>query len=536
MMKKVTIYLAVLVIVQFVSCKKYQIEDVKLKPWTPVLAAPLVNSIFGVDDIFEHTDSSRLQIDENGVLGIVYSGTIFSFAVDDIISVGGNDMSIVFPYPNPGYPIPVSDTVSGSQVFLIDFDAEDADNIQAHELAILDGFMDFTVISELAFESQITITIPHATKNGQPFQEEFDLSPGETKIDSVDMSGYLYDLTQENLGYNQILYEFQAVVAYDPDIPAGTDFISIAASFDEIEIDYMTGYFGINTVVLGTDTIEIDLFDNTLSGQFQFVDPNLKFKTTNSFGFPILVDVTEFKSINLDNQTETDIYLEGITDVPFIIDYPTVIGDSVVVNSEFTNQNSNIEDILNNGSKKVIWGLNAVSNPNGPPPDLNFLSHESEMVIQTEITVPLKGYTWDWVFTDTLEIDVDENPDELLELTIRLILDNGFPADGTVQVYLADSLFQLTDSLFDEPTQILYSGLIDAEGIVIQSTKTITDIFVEGESINNLTEAKHLIFFAGMESTNGSPPDNQVIEIREDYTMGLVISLKAKVLVDPDNL
>ena len=535
-MKKIALLLAVFVAVQFVSCKKYQLDDVRVNPWTPELAAPLINSTFGVEDIFDHTDSSRLQIDENGVLGIVYSGTIFSFAVDDIIKVGGNDMNIVFPYPNPGYPTPVSDTISGSQVFLMQFDVEDADNIQVHELAILDGFMNFTVTSELAFNTQIKITIPHANKDGQPFQEEFDLLPGETKVDSFDMSGYLYDLTQEDLGFNQILYEFQAVVAYDPNVPAGTDFISIAASFNKIGIDYMTGYFGINTVVLGTDTIEIDLFDNTLSGQFQFVDPNLKFKTTNSFGFPILIDVTEFKSINLDDQTETDIYLEGITDAPFIIDYPSVIGDSVVVLSEFTNENSNIEEILNNGTKKVIWGLNAVSNPNGPPPDLNFLSHESELVIHTEITVPLKGYTWDWVFTDTLEIDVDENPEELLELTLRLILDNGFPADGVVQVYMADSLFQLTDSLFDEPTQILISGLIDADGIVIQSTKTITDIFLEGESISNLTEASHLIFFAGMESTNGSPPDSQVIQIKEDYTLGLVLSLKAKILVDPDNL
>ena len=67
-------------------------------------------------------------------------------------------------------------------------------------------------------------------------------------------------------------------------------------------------------------------------------------------------------------------------------------------------------------------------------------------------------------------------------------------------------------------------------------TKTITDIFLEGESITNLTEASYIIFFAGMESTNGSPPENQVIQILEDYTLGLVLSLKAKVLVDPDNL
>ena len=438
-------------------------------------------------------------------------------------------------YPDPGFPIPVLDTIYDSKVFEVDFDVEDADNVEAHELAILDGFMNFTITSELAFETQIKITIPHALKNGQPFQKDVVVAPGETKENNFDVSDYIFDLTQEDLGFNQILFEFQAIIAYDPDAQATGDMISIIASFDEIEIDYITGYFGQNMVVLDTDTIEIDLFDNTVSGQFQFIDPNLKFTTSNSFGFPVLMDVTEFKSVNLD-QTETDIILEGITDGPYVIGYPTVLGDTVVIKNEFTNENSNIETILNSGTKKVIWGLNALSSPDGPTPDLNFISHESGLEIRTRITVPLKGYTWDWIFTDTLEIEVDENPEELLELTLRLILDNGFPADGVVQIYMTDSLFQLTDSLFEEPTQILISGLIDDLGNVIQSTKTITDILLEEESITNLIEATHLIVFAGMESTNGSPPENQVIEIHEDYTLGLVLSFKAKVLVDPDNL
>ncbi len=534
-MKKTTLFIAAIVIIQFISCKKYNLDDVKVNPWTPELAAPLINTTFGVEDIFDHTDSSTLEVDENGVLGIVYSGSIFSFAIDDIIKVGGDDMEIMFPYPNPGLPNPVSDTVSGSQVFVVDFDADDADNVEVHEMAILDGYMQFAINSELAFETQVRITIPNALNNGQPFQEEFSLLPGESKVDSFDMSGYLLDLTQENLGFNQLLFEFQAVIAYDPNIPAGTDFISVNTSFDNVGIDYMTGYFGQNTVVLGTDTIEIDLFDNTVSGQFQFIDPRLDFTTVNSFGFPILIDVTEFKSVNID-QTETDIYLEGITDVPFIIEYPTVLGDSVTVNNEFTNQNSNIETIVNSGTKKVIWGINALSSPEGPTPELNFLSHESKLEVQTRITVPLKGYAWDWVFTDTLAIDIDENPEEILEITLRLILDNGYPAEGVVQVYMADSLYQLTDSLFSEPTQILTSGLVDQDGVVYQSTKTITDIVLEGESITNLTEASYLIFFAGMETLNGSPPDNQVIQIYDFYTLGFILSLKAKILVDPDNL
>jgi hypothetical protein len=39
-----------------------------------------------------------------------------------------------------------------------------------------------------------------------------------------------------------------------------------------------------------------------------------------------------------------------------------------------------------------------------------------------------------------------------------------------------------------------------------------------------------------METNNGAPPNNQVIQIKDDYTLGFILSIKAKVLVDPDNI
>lgn len=535
-MKKLVFWLFLIVILLSVSCQKYQLDDVKLQPWSPELAAPLINSTFTVSDIFEHGSTSFLEIDENGVLNIVYKGTIFSFDIDDIINVGDAEMTKTLPYPNPGFPIPVVDTIQSSEVFKIDFNLDDAENVEVNELAILNGFLHLTLTSDLAFNTMISITIPNATKGGQPFHYEVDLLPGQTKENNFDMSDYVFDLTKEDLGYNQILIEYQSVIFYDPDIPAGDDQISITASFKDIGIDFVTGYFGKNLIALDIDTIDIDLFDNTLQGQFQFLDPLLEFTTINGIGLPVEVDVTEFKSLNIDDQTETELILEGITDAPFVISYPTVMGDTATMINEFTNENSNIETILNDGSKKIIWGLNATTNPDGPTSDLNFISHESRLKIETDVHLPLNGYAWDWVFTDTSAINVDENPEELLEITFRLILDNGFPADAIVQVYMTDSLFQLTDSLFAEPSQIFTSGIIDQDGIVIQPTKTITDIKLSGESITNLTEASNLIIFVGMETTNGSPPENQVIQIKDDYTLGFVLGLKAKVFVNPSDI
>ena len=84
-MKKVVFSFFTIVILFLISCQKYKLDDVKLKPWTPELAAPLINSTFSVSDIFENGSNSFLIVDENGVLNVVYKGTIFSFDIDDII-------------------------------------------------------------------------------------------------------------------------------------------------------------------------------------------------------------------------------------------------------------------------------------------------------------------------------------------------------------------------------------------------------------------------------------------------------------------
>lgn len=286
-----------------------------------------------------------------------------------------------------------------------------------------------------------------------------------------------------------------------------------------------------------TDTIKIKLFNNTIQGQFQFLDPFMYLRIKNSFGMPTLIDVTEFKSVNQTTGEVTQLFLEGITDEPFEISYPTQIGDSTFQEFYFDNSNSNIEAILNDGDKYVIWALDASSNPNGPTENFNFLSHESKLEIDTKITIPLKGYAYDWVFSDTTRLDsTSDSPDEIddvEEVNIRLILDNGFPAEGIVQIYTTDSLFNITDSLFVSPTAILESGTL-VDGVITESKRTITDVLLSDEKKDHFFNAKNLITRAMMQTTNGS--SQETIQIYDYYTIGVIMGIRAKLNIDPDSL
>jgi len=532
-MKK--ILMLTLVLTSLLACEKYNLNDVKIAPWEPEIALPIINSEFSVQDIFEFGDSASLSIlnSDEGLLGVTYSGTIFSFDAELIAHIGNNQMEETITYPNPGLPIAISDTVESSQVFRVNFNLQDEENSEIHEMKILNGFLHLEINSGMAYPTQIKITIPNAIKNGQPFDYAVSVEPGQSNINNFDMSEYVYDLTAENLGFSQIRIEYQLVISYDPAIPSGNNQMSISTNFNNAKYEYLLGYFGQNTIVQDVDTIALELFNNTVSGHFQFLDPFLKITTTNSFGIPLQATITEFSGITLNNQS-FPITLEGITDSPFIIGYPNSLGESITQTYEFDNSNSTIEDVLNDGTKKIVWGIEALTSPDGPTPNLNFISHNSRVAVQTAITLPLKGYAWDWLFKDTLSIDLSDSPEELVEATLHLVMANGFPMVANAQIYMTDSIQQVTDSLFGEPALFLESGILNGEGIVDQAKKTTTDIELKDEKLKHFLAAKYLIVRIGLETTNGQ--QQQVVQIYDDYTLGLIIGIKGKVTANPDDL
>lgn len=537
MKKEIKILLLLLVLIT--SCTKYTINDIKVIPWETDIAFPLINSTFYVSDVFDLNDSTKLVYidEENGLLGIVYSGTIFSYDASDIVEVGDQVLTKNIQYLDPGLPVSVTDTVYYSEVFTLDFENQSVEGVEAVYLSMLSGTLELEISSDIAYLTNVQLQIPEMKKDGIAYEFESDVAPGNSVSESEDLEGYLMDLSQEDLNYNQLRINYRLIIEYDPSTPSTGEDLDILFHFNQPKLDYIIGYFGQNSLASKIDTIKIELFNNTVDGHFQFIDPYMYVNFNNSFGFPTLIDITDFRSVNQTTGEETPLYLEGLTDAPFEITYPTQLGDSAIDEYYFDNSNSNIEVILNEGDKYVIWGLDASSNPNGPEQTFNFLTHESKLEVKTEITVPLKGYAWDWIFSDTTRVDSGstevEDVDEVLEITLRLILDNGFPAEGIVQIYTTDSAFQITDSLFDVPTQILESGIL-VDGIITESTKTITDIVITEDKKDNILNAKNFITVAKMQTTNGS--DEEVIQIYDYYSIGIKMGIKAKLLVDPESL
>lgn len=99
-MKKFTIALASISII-VASCMKedYDWDNVSLKNYNPAVAAPIVNTRLTLHDLVEDyldSDSSILSIDEDSLLWVTYSSSLFKMGLSDMFSISDQNINQSF--------------------------------------------------------------------------------------------------------------------------------------------------------------------------------------------------------------------------------------------------------------------------------------------------------------------------------------------------------------------------------------------------------------------------------------------------------
>jgi hypothetical protein len=114
--------------------------------------------------------------------------------------------------------------------------------------------------------------------------------------------------------------------------------------------------------------------------------------------------------------------------------------------------------------------------------------------------------------------------EELQSLGLKLSLTNGFPVESKVQVYFADSLGSLVDSLLEDNV-VLAAAPVGSNGRVTAPTEKNTEINYPAEKISRLGRVRK-IYVKAITSTldNGS----RNVKIYSDYRIDLKISGRAK--------
>lgn len=119
-----------------------------------------------------------------------------------------------------------------------------------------------------------------------------------------------------------------------------------------------------------------------------------------------------------------------------------------------------------------------------------------------------------------------ENRDNIIYLSIRLAIRNGYPTESESQVYLYNGA-QLLDSLFNKKLKIA-PGKVNDESRVVKSSYKQLDVFCDSTKIDNLYKADHAVVYGAIYVSN---KNLEQIRFYEEYKVNIQMGLQAELRV-----
>lgn len=533
-LKLVSCFLVLTLLIPAAGCIKsgdFDFDKVKDIEWNPNLAIPLVSSNLTIMDLIKQVgDSSYFVIDNDGFVTLVYK--------DKLFSVNPNSMYTIPPvsYSN-------SHTITESEVtnlstfdtltvfYQQDIKLIPADTTRLDSLIFSKGDLTFTISGTANVNGSITLRLPDATKNGVPLEIAF--TPFEAGVNTINLSGYKFDLTKVPGKTSTIRLNAALTIANTPpgSVTAG-DVVNFNVTLHNEGIKLLSGYLGRFTLINSEKLTNINLFSKSISvGKFVLVNPYFHFTFHNSIGLPVNIRFTEIKGVS--NETGESINLVGnpgipdpiIISSPLISDPDPVKVSSLYIDNEGTdNAISDLLNLLKPG--KFIYSFYSQTNPYGEQSE-NYLRDSSKLEVDVELGLPLHGFVKNFALQDTFDFKFN-NIDEVESLKIRTIIDNEFPIDASMQVYFTDANFNRLDSLVNSNDLVIIpAATVDLiTGELTHSNPKTSDFNYSRDRINKIVSAKKILVRASL-NTSGSETQN--IKIYNTYNFKVKLAAQAEI-------
>ena len=495
----------------FYACNK--IEDVQDGNYEAEFAIPLFQTETSLKSILDNlSDSTYVTLGNDGIIKLNYEGNLVARSSNDIFelfSLGAvevNDTVFQVPYELPN-------------------------SIDINLVRFKDGTVVFNFKSFHEQDVQVNFTIPQLSKNGEVFSKDFTVVyDGMVPIEKTGIYTINdYELTSDD---NNITILYEAIKA-----DGVRDTLSqVIMAFANFEFSYAEGFLGTDIYEIGVDTIPIDFFQDWITGDIYFVEPQIYITVVNSFGFPVrsLFHYIEVLTVDGTVLPLESIYINN-SDDGFLFEYPGLdeIGETKETVFSFNNQNSNIDDVLGSGPLEVRYDIDGLANPtNVDNSNVGFMTCESELKVQVAVELPIYGQASGFAAFDTLQLDTfDLNLDfgeygEIDWAEFKLVSDNGLPLDVYAQVYFLNDDNNVIDSLLDGQQNIIAAAPVNAQGQVEEPFEKITYITMTSDRLDKIRQAKNMVINTSFFSyNNGSVPvkifANDAVELRMGVKLGV---------------
>ena len=485
------------------------VEELELGEFTAEYAIPLFTSDLSLNDVISNrVGNTELSVDTDGQLTLNYEGSLLRRSASDI-----------FNFTAQFLPIEVTDTV-----FVVsNDDFEIPGSIEIDFLNLKSGDISFQYSSDIPEDVVVNVEIPEFVLNGETYKTTIR----GTYDGNLPVTGNL-------LGDNLAGYQIQGgdtliTIKYEAILPDGEKIIlpNFLVILTRLEYEYAEGFLGNDIYDIGSDTIEIDFFDNWDQGVVNFEDPKIKLTAFNSFGFPLDANFFGIDVIGIGGEKlslESEAIEDGVG-----VNFPTLeqVGETIRTDFSFNRNNSNIIDILAVGPAAVEYELDGEPNPNDDQSGRGFMTDSSFIEVQLEVELPLNGYTFGFALRDTFDIDLTGN-ENVKAAEFKLITESAIPLGLKVEIAFADENFNVLETIDpDGDNQFIGAAPVDANGVVNGvSVKETIDSF-DATRFERIRNAKKILLRTEFSTTNSSVP--QLVKFNANQSVKSRMGLKLEV-------
>ena len=527
------------------TCNKEYFELDKLSDeieLEPQLVAPLLYGSMSLDDIIEVVDSlGYTEVDDEGLIYIVYSDTAFAISADTVVDVP--DKVVTEYYIDSDIDIPVwlgsavGDTVPFFKRESFSFELDGNDRVDS--VQIKGGQIVIDVMSSFEHTGLLTISSAEILDvNRDTFSTVVnisDMSGNFTFQDIFPTDGYNLVSVVEN-DSNFIHVNFRLDLINSGNVINPDDECIIDASFENMDFYSVFGYIDSRDLLTESGEFEISFFENNPDlANIQFADPRINIFAANSVGIPLEVELDNVISTSsVDGSTVELTFNDGNL---FVFNAPTLeqLGQTIDTEININNTTSNIDDLLNSAPSSITYDITGRTEA-GNPAAQHFVLDTSQIELALEFVLPLDFKSTGFAFRDTLEFEVGEEgiDTSIIKLAqVSLETVNELPIQLEVQVYLLDVNEVIIDSIFDETAVLLEAASVDGEGKLQEAMEEINSITFPAEKLAKLEDVTSMWIEARLlTSDNGVP----FVKLYTDYTLDFELSMFANFRINTREL
>lgn len=518
MMRKFSFVFCILSLVLF-SC------STKGTNWDVDVMAPVVETKLDLTNLI---GSNNLSIAQDSAVSIAVDVPLYTFSFDTLSNLSASKNIYSFVWAGPTITVPGGTTLLGQTS---DLDLNSGD-IKLSRFDVKKGKLRCTLKSTLSQRLIFRYYIPNATKGGVMLEFVDTLAGAITSSDTVIfVREFIIDDFQFNLtGANGD--DFNSLTAYldvstivgDPGtlMTNGQTLYKTETELIEITPDYAKGYLGqynFNSTNAVTNFSELQMVQ---SGLIDIENINLNLVFHNRIGADISFNPTEIKATNTrtgqvviltHSSIGTSININRAIENLNPLNPVTESNNTINITSVNSNIEQFIELIPDQLSLLSDVRFNAYGNTSGYA---DFFYYDFSTYIQLQLNMPLK-----FSATDLLLIDTIDNPffnlgslDPIHDGEFIVRVENKFPLESDLQLYLLDQAGTITDSIF--ANTIIAAAPVDANDRVIQSISTDLIMSASAANIQKLKSAVKIQIKANF---NTIPVSSGRLQFYSDYYM-----------------